>query len=532
VASGAPFGAAAARLELVAQLERLRAARERLSPWRAHVPQLDRRRALRRPSPARPAGYALVAVLTLALGIGGVAAVYGVARPVLFDALPYAHAREVGTFWMGGSWTEEEFVHLRGRIPGFRQVAAYRPGDVTLREGDAPARLVPGITTSAELFEVLGARPLIGRGFRPGDDTQGAEPVVVLSYGLWQELGGRPTVLGSRITLDGAARTVVGVMPRGFWFPDPAVRIWTARALDPEGRNGSYTLVGRVAPGQDVAALGAPGAPGAPGGGPLARLTAMLDERFDYPADWDKTKDAAVTPLRDELLGTMRPALVATFVAMGLILLMACANVAALMLGQVEGRSTELAVRSALGANRRRLTQQLVVEALLVGLTAGVAGAGLAAMSFRVLARALPLGAWGESAAFDWTLFVAALLVAVGAVLLVVLVPTTSLWRGDLRGTLGSTRTGGIQGRGGAHGARARGGGGRAGDAHRLGGGAARAERRQSLCARCGGRDRRARGGRHRRQAATWRAPSACAPSTRCRPRWASCPACARWRRR
>ena len=261
----------------------------------------------------------------------------------------------------------------------------------------------------------------------------------MLSYGLWQELGGTQGVVGSRIDLDGTPRTVVGVMPRGFWYPDPATRVWIARPLNPQGRNGSYTFVGHVASGQDVHDMGAP----------LTRLTAMLAERFTYSTDWDKTKDPRITPLRDELLGAMRPALLATLVAMALILLIACANVAALMLGQVEGRSTELAVRSALGANRRRLTQQLVVEALLVGLGAGVTGAALAAAGFRILARSLPLGAFSESATFDWTLFAAALVIAVGAVLLVVLVPSVALWRGDLRDRLNRSRTGGVQGRGG-----------------------------------------------------------------------------------
>jgi predicted permease len=387
---------------------------------------------------ARP-GYTLLAILTLALGIGGVAAVFGVARPVVVDPLPFAHAREVGVFWMPGWWTEEEYVYLRGRFPGFRDVAAYRPGDVTMRDGDAPARLVPGIATSAELFDVLGARPVIGRGFRPGDDARGAEPVVVISHGLWQELGGRPSVVGQRVTLDGTERTVVGVMPRGFWFPDPSVRVWTARPLNPEGRNGSYTLVGRVAPGVDVRQMDTH----------LARLAPIIRDRFRYGEGSDKLAATAITPLRDELLGSMRPAVLATFAAMALILLIACANVAALMLGQVEGRASELAVRSALGANRARLTQQLVVEALLVGAAAALVGAGLAAAGFGVLARALPVGAWGEAATFDWTTFAVALVLALGAVLLVVLVPSVSLWRGDLRESLSRARTGGIQGRGG-----------------------------------------------------------------------------------
>jgi putative ABC transport system permease protein len=387
---------------------------------------------------ARP-GFTLLSVLTLALGVGGTAAVFGIARPLIFDPLPYANADEVGTFWMGGSWTEQEFVTLRGKIPGFRLVASYRPGDVTMKTADGPTRLVPGIGTSAELFDVLGARPLIGRGFRPGDDAQGAEPVAVISYGLWKDLGGNPSILGTRLTLDGSPRTVVGVMPRGFWFPDPTIRIWTARALDPEGQNGSWTLVGHVAPGVSVDQLEPY----------IAQLTKMLGERFKYSEKWDKTRNASVMPLRTSLLGSLRPAIVATFVAMALILLIACANVAALMLGQVEGRTTELAVRSALGATRRRLTQQLVVEALLLGVGAGLVGAALAAAGFQLVAGALPLGAWAESAGFDWTMFLVALAIAVVAVLLVVLVPVGSLSRGDLRVALGSGRTGGIQGRGG-----------------------------------------------------------------------------------
>ena len=397
----------------------------------------DARYALRRLR-ARPT-YTTLSVLTLALGIGGTTAVFGIARPLLFDPLPYAHANEVVSFWMPGWWNEEEFMYLRGRIPGFSAVGMWRPGDVTMRDGDAPARLLPGNIVSAELFDVLGARPLLGRSFRQGDDVQGAEPVVVISYGLWQELGGSSNIVGRRITLDGTPRTVIGVMPRGFWFPDPSARIWTTRPLDPQGRNGSWELIGRMAPGQTVATM-------QPN---LERLVSMIHERFQYGPKGDKTKDAQFIPIRERLLGTMKPAIVATFAAMGLILLIACANVAALMLGQVEGRSTELAVRSALGASRRRLTQQLVVEALVVGVAAAVVGAVLAAAGFRILAEALPIGAWSASTGFDWSMFAVALLIAIAAVLLVVLVPTSSLWRSDLRGTMSGSRTGGIQGRGG-----------------------------------------------------------------------------------
>ena len=383
--------------------------------------------------------YALLAVLTLALGVGGTAAVFGISRGLLFERLPYAREEDIGVFWNPFDWTEEEFLFLRGSFPGFGEVTAFRSEDVTMQLGDAPALLVPGVSSSAELFSVLGARPMLGRGFQAGDDAGGAEPVAVLSYGLWQQLGGTASVLGRRVTLDGIPRTVVGVMPRGFWFPDPSVRVWLPEALSPESRSGNYALVGRAAPGQRLDALAAP----------LSRLTATLGERFEYPEQWDKTKNAAVTPIRDFMLGPLRPALLATLGAMALILLIACANVAALMLGQIDARSSELAVRSALGANRGRLTQQLVVESLLVGVISGAVGAVLAASAFRLLVGALPLGAWAESAALDWRMFAAAIAIALFAAVLVVLIPAVSLWRGDLRGALGRARTGGLGGRGG-----------------------------------------------------------------------------------
>jgi putative ABC transport system permease protein len=383
--------------------------------------------------------YAVLSVLTLALGIGGTASVFGVAHGVLLSPLPYAHEREIGVFWMKTDWTHEEYLYIRGRTPGFRQVALYRQRDSMLRVGGGPARLVAGVTASAELLDVLGAAPLLGRGFRVGDDVPGAEPVALLSFGLWQELGGNPSIIGTPVMLDGSPRTVIGVMPRGFWFPDPSVRIWTTVPLSPESRSWNSTLIGRVAANQDIRAMDAP----------VSQLAAMLDERFDYPARRDKTKDRQITPLRDDVLGPMQPAVFATLAATALILLIGCANVAALVLGQVDARSAEFAVRSALGANRQRLAQLLIVEVLIVATVAGALGAGLAWVGFTVVTEALPLGAWASTTAPDWRVFASAMAIALVAASLVILVPIVSLYRGDLRTVLSAARMGGIEGRGG-----------------------------------------------------------------------------------
>ena len=398
---------------------------------------LDLRFAARRLR-TRPV-YALISVLTLALGVGGTSAVYSIIRRPIWEPLPYERSDEIAMFWNDGDWSEAEFTMLRPDMPAFRSVAAYRPEDVIVEHGDSPARLVPAIASSAELFEVLGTRPALGRGFRAGDDLTGAEPVAVLSDGLWRELGGDPAMVGGRLRLDGVERTVIGVMPRGFWFPDPSIRVWISVQLNPESRSGRYTLVGALPPGQPIEAMRPA----------LGRITAALAEQFSYPEQWDKTRNAALEPIREALVGSLRPALLATLAVMVLILIIAAANVTALMLGQVDGRATELAVRSAIGADRGRLVRQVVVEALVLGVLAGAVGALLATIGFRAIVGAIPLGAWAEEASVDWMLLAVAIAVAIVAALAIALIAAVSVWRGDLRGALVRARTAGIGGRGG-----------------------------------------------------------------------------------
>lgn len=392
------------------------------------------RRLLSRPT------YALLSVLTLALGAGGTAAVFSVVRTLLLEPLPIAREEQVGVLWFTGSWSEAEFLLFRPQFPGFQSMAAYRPDDATLEVPGGPLRLVPGIAVSAELFHVLGVSPMLGRAFTTGDDAAGAAPTTILSYSLWRELGSDRSLIGRQIRLGGIARTVVGVMPPGFWFPSPQTRAWNATPLNPENRSGRYTLIGRVAEGTSMANMD----------GPLRAIGARAQERFPAPEEWDKSRAPEITPAREFFVGDVRPSLVATLAAMGVILLIACANVAALMLGQVDARSTEMAVRAALGANRQRLIQQLAMESIVIGLLAGAAGAAFATAGFGLLVRSLPLGELADNTTLDWTVFWASMLAALVAALIIAIVPGIALWRGSsLQATMATTRTGGVAGRGG-----------------------------------------------------------------------------------
>jgi predicted permease len=393
---------------------------------------LEARYALRRLR-TRPT-YTALAVLTLALGVGGMTAIAGIVRPILVDPLPYPADRELAIFWSDGDWNASEVLALRNEWPGFAGVAAYYAEDVTAELPGAPTRFVPAIEASAELFDVLQRRPRVGHGFRPGDDAPGAAGVVVLSDAFWRELGADPAMVGKTLVLGGQPRSVIGIMPPGFWFPDPTVRVWLAATLEPGVENGMYTMVGRAAGGRDARELSPS----------LSHATGILGSRFTYPPEWDKTRHPALTPLREHLVGHMRPSLMAMLAAMALILLIACANVAALMLGQVESRSGELAVRTALGADRVRLTTQLLFESVALGLMGGIAGTAAAVAGFGVLRNALPLGDWMERASLDWTVLAVALALAVLSALLIALFPVLSLWRGDLGLALAGMRTGGV----------------------------------------------------------------------------------------
>lgn len=386
----------------------------------------------------RPALGALGA-LTLALGIGGTVALFSVVHGLLIRPLPVQDQDRLVVFWSDYNWRGVEFDFVRGRLEGFDGLAAFSNDAYTLRT-EAGTSIVLSTVSSAELFDVLGARPLLGRTFREGEDRPGAEPVTVLSHGIWQqEFGGDRKIVGRRILLNGAPVTVIGVMPEGFYFPTPEMRIWTTLDLDPESGgyqgNGWLVLAGRLASETTDARLR----------DELARLGAALDERFDYPDRWNKARDPYVTPLREYLLGDVRPAVLLLMAAASLLLLMACANVAALLLARTSDRVGEMSVRTALGAGRGRLVRQILTESVLLGAVGGTLGLALAASVFQVLVASLPLArGFEETLSLDWTTLAGALALSLVTGGLVSLAPTRALLRGDLSGaTLGRRRHGG-----------------------------------------------------------------------------------------
>lgn len=374
----------------------------------------------------RPA-FSTLAAVTLALGIGGTVALFSVVNGLMIRPLPVEDEEALYTFWSDYNWRGAEFDFVKERVRVFENIAAYSDDATTLRT-DGGSRLLLYSVGSAELFDVLGTRALLGRTFEEGEDRPGAEPVVVLSHAMWEgEFGQDREIIGRRIDLGGETRTVIGVMPEGFYFPSPESEAWVPLDLDPASQsyqgNGWLVITGRLRQGVTEQQLD----------DDLAQLALGLGENWDYPDAWDKTRDPYVVPLREYLLGDVRPALLLLLGAVGLVLLMSCANVAALILTRTADRTGEMGVRTALGAGRARLVRQVLTESVLLGVVSGLIGMGLAVAAFDVIVASLPLPRdLGQTLRLDWTTLLSSLALALAAGGVVSLAPIHRLLRGNL----------------------------------------------------------------------------------------------------
>jgi putative ABC transport system permease protein len=369
---------------------------------------------------AKAPGFTIVAVLTLAFGIGASSSVFTIVNAAMLQPLPYpgqdrlAMVFEIVPRFGRFAVAPANFLDWRAQSTSFEGIAAFGTGYETLVGADGAERLSRAVV-SWNFFDVLGLSPALGRGFRADEDLPQQNGVVVLSHGMWQRrFGGDPQILGRSVILSGVPSTVVGVMPPDFDFPNRTVEFWRPLALNPANapRGSHYlTTIARLKNGVSFEQASAE----------MAGIAARLAQQ--YPAN-NRDEGIEIVRLRDRIVGSAGPMLYTLLAAVGIVVLIACANVANLLLVRASVREKEIAIRAAMGAGRRRIVGQMLSEGIVLAVAGGLLGVLLAYLAITPL-RTLGEGSIPRATeiALDWRVLAFAVLVTVVTGILFSLAP-------------------------------------------------------------------------------------------------------------
>jgi putative ABC transport system permease protein len=385
---------------------------------------------------AKNPGFALVAVLTLALGIGADTAIFSIIHSVLLRPLPLPESRRIVVVFRKDVNAERDwavsypdFQDWRRQSETFEALSAFGPQSVNLTGREQPTRVRGGFV-SANFFRVVGVQPAFGRAIQPGEDEPGsAAHVVVINHSLWQGLlGGDPNVLGKQLILNAEPFTIVGVMPQNFRFPIDTIDTWIPAAFDPhltlQRSDGTVAVLGRTKASATREQAQAE----------MNTITRRLAQQ--YP-DTNKNRGAEIVSVQDVVTQEVRPAILILGAAVALVLLIACANVASLLLARASSRHREIALRAALGAGAGRIIRQMLTETLLLWVAGAAVGLLAAPWALAGLARVSPGDAWAQFPKhLNWPVFAFTLGITILTGLIFGLIPAFRISRLNLVSSL------------------------------------------------------------------------------------------------